>query len=847
VIAAESLVPVAGPTSGNDTLSGSNGADTIDLLAGSDSYLGLGGHDSINGNDGNDTIYGGAGNDSIQGGNGDDRIYGEAGNDSIDAGAGTSDRIAYNQTGGEAITATITSIGGITGVNAATVSTATQGTDNIQGFEILIGSNLGDRITVTSAATQNTNLFLFGGSGNDTIIDNYRQIGVFADYFTTSTSQTSGISVNLATGVATDGFGGTDSLVGITAISGTSFADTLLGGTSNDRFRGGLGNDSLDGGAGTSDMVDYANLAASQAVSVNLASGRANDGQGGTDTLIRIEQVRGSAGNDTIIGDGVDNIFRGNAGSDSLDGGAGTGDVAEYSFATAAVSVNLTTGRANDGQGGTDTLANIERVWGSAFADTLIGGAGNDVLRGNAGNDSIVGGAGSADVADYRNATTGITVNMATRVVQDGQGGNDTLSGIEQIWGSTFNDSMLGGTGSDFFVGSSGADTFAGGSGIDSVSYAFNPANSTTATQGVSVNLTTGAGRDGYGGVDSLSGIEVIYASSLADTINGNGPGLRFLGDAGNDSLSVGTGSNTLDGGNGDDTLSGGAGNDNLTGGSGFDLLTYADVTQSVTVSLLGARATGGGGADTLSGIENVITGAGNDSLLGDGAGNILTAGSGNDTLAGGSGDDTLSGGTGNDSLNGGNDVDWVSYAELTASVTVNLTTGRASGASGADSLSGIENVLTGAGNDNVTGSSLDNIISAGIGNDTLVGNSGNDTISGGLGNDSLNGGSGADHFIFNTALGTTNVDRIQAYNVTDDTILLDDAIFTALGSPGALAAGAFKAGTAATDADDRIIFNATTGALFYDQDGNGAAAAVQFATLTSITGTITNADFLII
>jgi Ca2+-binding RTX toxin-like protein len=237
---------------------------------------------------------------------------------------------------------------------------------------------------------------------------------------------------------------------------------------------------------------------------VNLASGRANDGQGGTDTLISIEQVRGTAGNDTIIGDGVDNIFRGNAGSDSLDGGAGTGDVADYAFATAAVSVNLTTGRANDGQGGTDTLANIERVWGSAFADTLIGGAGNDVLRGNAGNDSINGGAGSADVADYRNATTGISVNMATGVVQDGQGGNDTLNGIEQIWGSTFNDSMLGGNSSDFFVGSSGADTFSGGSGIDSVSYALNPANSTTATQGVSVNLTTGAGRDGYGGAESL-------------------------------------------------------------------------------------------------------------------------------------------------------------------------------------------------------------------------------------------------------------------------------------------------------------------------------------------------------
>ena len=194
-------------TTGNDTLSGTTGNDVIDLLAGEDSYLGLDGADAILGNDGNDTIYGGNGDDSIAGGNGDDRIWGEAGSDRIDAGAGTSDRILYNQTGGEAITATINSSGGNTGINTATVSTATQGTDSIQGFELLVGSGNGDRITVTTAATQNFNLFLFGGAGNDTIIDNYRVNGVFADYNTPSANLTSGISVDLTSGIATDGFG----------------------------------------------------------------------------------------------------------------------------------------------------------------------------------------------------------------------------------------------------------------------------------------------------------------------------------------------------------------------------------------------------------------------------------------------------------------------------------------------------------------------------------------------------------------------------------------------------------------------------------------------------------------
>jgi len=465
-------------TTGNDTLSGSSGNDTIDLLAGNDSYLGLDGNDVIQGNDGADTIYGGNGADSIAGGNANDLIFGEAGSDTIDAGAGTSDSIRYNQTGGQAITATITSSGGNTGINTATVITATQGTDSIQGFEALSGSTSGDLITVTTAATQNTNLFLFGGVGNDTIIDNYRQGGVFAEYNTTSTSLTSGISVDLTSGNAADGLGGTDSLVGITAVNGTSLADIMLGSGSNDRFRGLQGNDLMDGRGGAGDLVEYSSNNASQAVSVNLATGRANDGLGGTDTLISIEQVRGGAGDDVLIGDSINNTFRGNAGNDTIDGAGGTFDTSDYAFATAAVSVNLGTGQVQDGQGGVDSLAGIEVILGSAFADTLIGGNGNDNLRGNAGNDTLDGGAGTADVAQYTSATTGISVNMGTGVVQDGQGGTDSLAGIEQIWGSSFNDSMLGGSGNDFFVGSTGADTFDGGLGDDAVSYLFYPSAS---------------------------------------------------------------------------------------------------------------------------------------------------------------------------------------------------------------------------------------------------------------------------------------------------------------------------------------------------------------------------------
>ena len=90
-------------------------------------------------------------------------------------------------------------------------------------------------------------------------------------------------------------------------------------------------------------------------------------------------------------------------------------------------------------------------------------------------------------------------------------------------------------------------------------------------------------------------------------------------------------------------------------------------------------------------------------------------------------------------------------------------------------------------------------------------------------------------------------MDRISGYSVFDDTILLDDAIFTALGSPGTLAAGAFNTGSAASQADDRIIYNSATGALLYDADGIGGVAAVQFATVTGVSGIVNNTEFLII
>ena len=167
----------------------------------------------------------------------------------------------------------------------------------------------------------------------------------------------------------------------------------------------------------------------------------------------------------------------------------------------------------------------------------------------------------------------------------------------------------------------------------------------------------------------------------------------------------------------------------------------------------------------------------------------------------------------------------------------------------GSDTLSGDEpdpfDQSAKLGEDTISGGAGKDSMSGGAGNDIMSGGAGNDSMSGGAGNDNLTGDAGLDQFVFSTALGLDNVDKILDYSVTDDTIRLDDTVFTTL-RIGALPAGAFATGASATEADDRIIFNASTGALLYDADGSGAGLAIQFATLSGLTGTLTAEDFIV-
>jgi RTX calcium-binding nonapeptide repeat (4 copies) len=360
-------------------------------------------------------------------------------------------------------------------------------------------------------------------------------------------------------------------------------------------------------------------------------------------------------------------------------------------------------------------------------------------------------------------------------------------------------------------------------------------------------------------------GDDQLYGGAGNDALFGNEDNDSMFGGLGTDDLYGGTGNDTGFGGDDGDTVSGGAGNDALTGGLGNDRIDGGTGTDRaifdgpanavVSLAITGAQATGYG-TDTLLAIENITSGSGNDVLTGSTLANSLLAGDGNDAMFGGFGDDSLIAGNGNDFLTGGAGNDRLyggtgndrAFFTVVSNVAVNLqivvaqTTGN-----GTDTLVGIEHLSSGSGNDTLTGNGLANGLNSSSGNDVIYGGSGNDTLSAGGGMDTLTGGVGNDAFVFSTAPGATNTDVIADFNVIADTIRLENAVFAGL-APGTLVVSAFAANATglAGDASDRIIYDMTTGKLYFDADGDAGGARVQFATLSGLP-MLTLADFLII
>lgn len=557
--------------------------------------------------------------------------------------------------------------------------------------------------------------------------------------------------------------------------------------------------------------------------------------------------VNGLIGTDSSSGDGLygnsaGNILRGLGGDDTLsglsklsdhigadtfDGGSGT-DTVTYKFSQVGVTAVLGSahyGYANAGGAEGDVYTSIENLTGSSHDDILVGDDGNNVLSGGLGSDILIGGLGAdkffgeasgvtnnpgdIDTVTYEHAGSAIAFEVGYGFTSVGEAQGDTFTGIEKFIGSAFNDTMggsdaaesfEGGAGNDVLAGYAGADTLNGGDGIDTANYYLHT------NTGVQVNLATGTGSGGFAQGDVLISIENVIGTNQADTIIGS--------DA----------DNVIDGRDGADIMSGGKGNDTFYVDNIGDVVIEnpgegTDLVMTKISYALGAN------------VENLtaVAGSGSLSLTGNNLNNVITGSDGNDTITGGGGVDTLSGGAGNDTYiidnvnDVINDVSGTNVVYSTVSYDVSkLPVGTKAFLLGNDAI-------------NLTGTAKA---------DTLVGNAGSNKIYGKGGVDVVTGGGGADRFIFDVApKKKLNIEKITDFSHTQhDAFWLKHTAFKAFGKKGSetkpvkIKADTFFVGSAAHDSNDHIIYDKNKGILYYDADGIGGQAQVEFATVKAKT-----------
>lgn len=274
----------------------------------------------------------------------------------------------------------------------------------------------------------------------------------------------------------------------------------------------------------------------------------------------------------------------------------------------------------------------------------------------------------------------------------------------------------------------------------------------------------------------------------------------------------------------------------------------------------------GTGSADQINGLE------GNDTLEGRGGNDVLLGGAGNDVLKGGAGSDRMFGGAGNDTYyadssdgianlveNAGEGRDRVVVGnswELGANFEELVFTGSTNAAGLGNALNNLlvgntgSNYLNaGDGNDELSGGSGNDILIGGNGNDNLTGGGGADRIEGGPGINNAIGGGGADVFVLSMVPGGVNVTNILDFLPRTDKIELDRSVFANLNAGTTLGAPFFHAGPGATATfvEHRIIHDTSTGNLYYDSDGTGAAAQVLIANLSLSGGTLSHTDFSLV
>jgi Ca2+-binding RTX toxin-like protein len=774
-----------------------NGAATagaaIAGTAQTDFLTGRSGDDEIQGLAGDDTLIGGAGDDVLRGGEDHDLLDGELGNDEL-----------YGGNGNDLLT------------------------DSGTGDDQLYGEGGNDLLAVDRqavlfafAAPPGT-LLLDGGDGDDRL--SYLGRDLEGDVTLLGGADDDVISVYGGGAVTIDGGDGAERI--IIDVSATSYSitfgdspsdgDTLELAYSFSTPTSFTVHDFTAGNGG--DVIEMANFLGGYLFDWDPLANPYDSGhlllaQSGTDALILVDRNGGGDGF-ALLGR-LENVDAAQLTELNLD------------FVAGPVAIAGT--------------ADADVLVGGAGADRILGFAGNDRLDGKAGVDRLEGGLGddlySVDHADdlvienedegrdvvYASATYSLREGTHVEVLSAANQSATTaliLAGNEfdqDIYGNAGNNLLQGGGGSDYLVGLGGDDQYIVVGSADRIVELAGQGRDVLYALG---NYTLAAG----------ASIEVLstgnQAATLALELVGNELDQDIYGNAGNNLLQGGGGNDFLIGLQGDDQYIVLGNNDRVVeiAGQGRDVVyTKGDYTLDVSVSVEILSA-----ADQSATTAMRLTGSSQDQeIYGNAGANVLDGGGGTDYMGG----------------LGGNDTYFVSGAgdhiiEAAGQGSRDVVYARASYTLEADQdievLASTQQTATTAMS--LTGNNLVN---------ELYGNDGANTLNGGAGSDFLMGFGGADIFAFTTTLGAGNVDQIIDFSVADDTIALDDAVFTGLAT-GALAAGAFVNGSAAADADDRVLYNSATGQILFDADGNGAGVAVLFATVSA--GTVLTAnDFTVI
>ncbi len=868
---------------GGDGLGGEGARASGELMrfgtTGDDSFVGGDGHDYLNGYLGNDTLVGGSGNDLLvgsggndvlDGGEGDDRYHVEAGDVLIDSegvdtifvdaswvlGPGFENLRLYDRNSASPFSATGNSLDNvIAGNDAGNTITGLEGNDTLWGEP---GDDL-FRMSWGSGTSYGDDV-IDGGLGFDTIIFDAALSSVFAD-------GNGAIAGGGQDGAGTVTFTSTEKIIGgpaddqLTAVltqhlDGAGGNDLLLGTSGREVLSGGLGEDTLNG-AGLTDTL--AGGAGSDRFIFDQAPGAANadliaDFAGGTDRLVLHGEVMPAVGVSGRLSAGDPRFFAGpgaTSGQDDSDrliydtssgqlrydaDGSGSGAAQRIATLQGAPVIAATDIEIVNGSGG----GGGAHVVGTEGNDSLVGTAGDDTIEGLGGFDTIDGGAGADSMEGGLQDDVFFVDNPGDLVVElEGGGSNDhvhssvtytlpawvnnlALTGSADIdgMGNELDNVITGNAGANVLDGGLGADSMDGGEGDDT--YIADGADMLSDPGGVDTVVF-----DNHSSVRLLSGFENltlrvtedaffseadVFGNELDNVIRIESPFGKTFFIHGND------GNDTLIGSDAEEWFffSGSFGQDSVDGGGGtLDYIRFTGASAGLTIDLAAGTATSTAGEVTFVNIENA-TGSTMDDLLRAADGSTLLGMDGNDTIVGGAGDDTLGGG---DPF--GDEVD-----------------------TGDDHVSG------GGGNDSLSGDAGSDTLLGALGDDQLRGGADGDELSGGEGNDTLHGDGGADRLIFDVTPGAANSDGIVGFETGSDVIVLDGLHMSSLGASGEFAAGdaRFSANSAGTaqDGSDRVVYDTSTGELWYDADGNGVEARQLIATLENAPA-LTAADIEIV